>query len=44
MPEPMRILVRASPETSRIALLDERGLCEFYQEEASAERLVGAMF
>ncbi|MEF9879477.1 MAG: ribonuclease E/G [Clostridia bacterium] len=44
MPEPMRILVRASPETSRIALLDERGLCEFYQEEASAESLVGAIF
>ena len=44
MNEPMRLIVRASSSAVQIAVLEERGLCEFYQEEAGAESLVGSIF
>lgn len=44
MPDPMRILVRASGVRRTIALLDENKLAEYYVEEDSDHSLVNAVF
>ena len=41
---PLRLLVQGSRESTRIALLDETRLLEFYQEDTGTESLVGSVF
>ena len=44
MGRPLRLLFQGSPESTRIALLDETRLLEFYQEDTGAQSLVGSVF
>lgn len=44
MGRPLRLLFQGSPEFTRIALLDETRLLEFYQEDTGAQSLVGSVF
>lgn len=44
MGRPLRLLVQGSRESTRIALLDETRLLEFYQEDTGTESLVGSVF
>ena len=44
MDRPLRLLIQGSPESTRIALLDETRLLEFYQEDTGAESLVDSVF
>lgn len=44
MCRPLRLLFQGSPESTRIALLDETRLLEFYQEDTGAQSLVGSVF
>lgn len=44
MCRPLRLLFQGSPESTRIALLDETRLLEFYQEDTGTESLVGSVF
>ena len=44
MGRPLRLLVQGSRESTRIALLDETRLLEFYQEDTGMESLVGSVF
>ncbi len=44
MGRPLRLLFQGSPESTRIALLDETRLLEFYQEDTDAQSLVGSVF
>ena len=40
----LRLLVQGTPDSARIALLDETRLLEFYQEDTGAQSLVGSVF
>lgn len=44
MGRPLRLLVQGWRESTRIALLDETRLLEFYQEDTGTESLVGSVF
>lgn len=44
MAEAFRLLVRTGAVSTQTALLEESRLLEFYQDEASAESLMGAIF
>lgn len=44
MGRPLQLLVQGSRESTRIALLDETRLLEFYQEDTGTESLVGSVF
>lgn len=44
MGRPLRLLVQDAPQSTRIALLDETRLLEFYQEDTGAQSLVGSVF
>ena len=40
----LRLLMQGTPDSARIALLDETRLLEFYQEDTGAQSLVGSVF